>query len=75
MCWGIKLKNNDASATAAIMTSHLISMVLGILLIDIFSNAALKNKQNGNTFTATHYIPVKHSHLFLNLYIATCFSV
>jgi hypothetical protein len=35
MCWDIKLKNSDA--TAAILISHFIFMVLG----DIFSNAAL----------------------------------
>jgi hypothetical protein len=45
MCWGIKLKNNDASATAAILTSHFI-LVLGTLIIDIFSNAALTHKEN-----------------------------
>jgi hypothetical protein len=49
MCWGIKLKNNDASVTAAILTSHFIFMVLGTLLIDIFSNPALTHKENGNT--------------------------
>ena len=49
MCWGIKLKTNDVSATAAILTSHFIIMVLGILLIDIFSTAALTHKENGNT--------------------------
>jgi len=41
MCWGIKLETNDASATATILTSHFSFMVLGTLLIDIFSNAAL----------------------------------
>jgi len=75
MCWGIKFKTNYASDTAAILTSHFIFMVLGTLLIDIFSNAALTHKENGNTFTTTQYTPVKHSNLFFNLYIGTCFSL
>jgi len=46
---GHYIKTNGVSATVAILTSHFIFMVLGTLLIDIFSNAALTHKENGST--------------------------